>query len=523
MTRSLLISFTMAALCFLPIWSTSIDSYFYYDYPSKIYDHIFYLLILFWLLSLTAVIALIMRYSSNRFIFPLACFAAAATAAITLNTVRLELGLTGKVSMNVLLAFCLICVCLTAYFYVKCGQVFLRILRNCILIMSPFAFLMTGTMVWRIFERVESPSEHSKSISPMRTPVNGGNKSTPRILWMIFDELDIRFAFEHRDGLPLPHLDKLKNSSMYATNAYSAESDTLHSIPAMFSGLNLIKPVILGNQDLKFTINETQKSVTWKEIPSIFDKAKKMNLKTAILGNYHPYHKIFGNVVNYCLPSCIPEVSIWKKMTRYSRLILNTIFFDGIPLMRRSKLFSDDIKREIFIDVYQHMLDKAIPIISDPDYNLIFIHWTIPHAPGIYESSGKKFNPSYQANYFDNLVLVDETIGKIWDVSKDQGIWDSTIVIVTSDHWLRKIMLEADICTSLNAEIKDMICHPDYRVPLMIKMPHQQEQVLYTGPFRMYHIHDMLENMLKGNIRTSADLTGWMQLQEARFTTEGLF
>ena len=81
---------------------------------------------------------------------------------------------------------------------------------------------------------------------------------------------------------------------------------------------------------------------------------------------------------------------------------------------------------------------------------------------------------------------------------------------IKSKYWKRESLL------------KDVMCTDDFRVPLLVKMPHQKVPITYTGKFRMFHIHDMLDNIFDGTIQTSEDLTAWMKLQEPRFTLEGL-
>src|SRR5439155_4257338 len=57
---------------------------------------------------------------------------------------------------------------------------------------------------------------------------------TPRVILLVFDELDQRLAFDDRPaGLALPELDRLRTTALYAPHASPSGPQTDISMPAL--------------------------------------------------------------------------------------------------------------------------------------------------------------------------------------------------------------------------------------------------------------------------------------------------
>src|SRR5262249_49748159 len=62
-------------------------------------------------------------------------------------------------------------------------------------------------------------------------------KLARRVLWIIFDELDQRLAFDERPAsIALPELDRFRRQSVAASRAYSPSTKTFTSLPALITG-----------------------------------------------------------------------------------------------------------------------------------------------------------------------------------------------------------------------------------------------------------------------------------------------
>ena len=75
------------------------------------------------------------------------------------------------------------------------------------------------------------------------------------------------------------------------------------------------------------------------------------------------------------------------------------------------------------------------------NYNdFIFIHIPLPHAPWIYYNKNFdpiKFNQFEQVGYYENMNLTDLYLGQIIRYLERKDIFDSSTIILASDHGWR--------------------------------------------------------------------------------------
>src|SRR5262249_39109455 len=100
-------------------------------------------------------------------------------------------------------------------------------------------------------------------------------------------------------------------------------------------------------------------------------------------------------------------------------------------------------------------------------------------------------------DYWDNLVLLDQFVGSLRSAMESAGLWDSTAVLLSADHWNRaSILLDGKI---------------DHRVPFLLKMPGQRESIAFDRPFNTVLSHDLLEAYLHGEIADAPAAARWLQ------------
>ena len=115
----------------------------------------------------------------------------------------------------------------------------------------------------------------------------------------------------------------------------------------------------------------------------------------------------------------------------YGHENINTIFISG--KWGTNTLFTDSIQK---LDVYD-VSDAEVSIIGEKSVRYIsefgnerffaFIHFAEP------DSRGHVFGTE-SPEYFNSILALDNWLGKIMDELKSQGIEDSTIIYVTTDH-----------------------------------------------------------------------------------------
>ncbi|MFH4234125.1 hypothetical protein WAJ75_24275, partial [Acinetobacter baumannii] len=66
---------------------------------------------------------------------------------------------------------------------------------------------------------------------------------------------------------------------------------------------------------------------------------------------------------------------------------------------------------EFHLLIYQEVLKAAKQLIIDPSIDLAFVHFPVPHLPVIFSRQTGETTALGEGSYFDNLALVDRTVG----------------------------------------------------------------------------------------------------------------
>jgi hypothetical protein len=322
---------------------------------------------------------------------------------------------------------------------------------------------------------------------------------------MIFDEMDQRLAFiERPSGIELPELDRLRRQALYAQNSYPPAGFTLISLPALITGKLVSGAAPTRPNDLRLTF-EDNTSADWSKVPSVFASARELGFSTAVAGWYHPYCRIFGKDIDSCdwvpvIDQVNPvrgQMTVAKSMRLWARDALFTVPF----AFRIFKERYDSGRREDHIEEYKRVLKSATEICADAELNLIMLHFPVPHHPWIYDRRTGSFSVERTASYFDNLALADRTLGDVRRSLEARGLWDSSTVLVTSDHWWREAPLHDG--------------RRDHRVPFLLKLPGENEALTYAASFNTLLIHDLLIDVLASKITTPNAASRWLDLHRS--------
>ena len=140
------------------------------------------------------------------------------------------------------------------------------------------------------------------------------------------------------------------------------------------------------------------------------------------------------------------------------------------------------------------MLEEAEKFASDSRLGLVLIHMSIPHGPGVYDRQTKSLTDFNFKNdwYFDNLELSDRALGDIREAMEQEGQWDRSTVIVSSDHSLRPFIMSHP--------------HFDKRVPFLIKAANQREGLNTTKTFSALETYDLILDVLQGTATTAQQI-----------------
>jgi hypothetical protein len=321
---------------------------------------------------------------------------------------------------------------------------------------------------------------------PPAGPVREGQ---PRVVWIIFDEMDYRVVFDQRPaGLQLPEFDRLQGQSLFATGALSPADVTIMSMPALILGQRISAVSSKDTCDLAITLADTGATTTWTAQPSVFSEARKLGVNTALVGWYIPYDRMLGSSLNFCA---------WYSFPLYEPARAET--FKANMGRQISALSGQFHTRGLFIDMLRNGLQASLSLVTNSTYGLILLHLPAPHRPGVYLPNNGKFSvlgTSKVTGYFDNLVFADRELGALRRAMETAGEWDKTWLIVSADHSWRESYLYDN--------------KRDMRVPFLVKSPGTNEPMTYSQPFNTILTHNLILAILRGEVTNQQDTVRWL-------------
>jgi hypothetical protein len=326
-------------------------------------------------------------------------------------------------------------------------------------------------------------------------PRQASARTSPRIVWVIFDEWDQRLTFLNRNpSIQMPELDRFRLGSLYAANAYPPTSQTAWSLPVLTTGILAPHAEVDGPDELMLTLPETKKKIRWQDAPNIFAEARAAGYNVGVVGFYHPYCRIFNTSLSAC--------NSWPTALEYNSL--GTSFFEVIPNQLRSlvetdsrSLFGQSLAVRRHGEVQRESLALSEKLVSDPEMGMVFLHLAVPHAPYAYDRrTGQFTSHSPKTGYWDNLVLLDHIVGTLRADMERANLWDGTTVLLSADHFNRASPL-------LDGKI-------DHRVPFLLKLAGQHEGLTFDRPFNTYLTHDLIQAVMHGEVTDPGAAAEWL-------------
>lgn len=314
--------------------------------------------------------------------------------------------------------------------------------------------------------------------------------SHPRVVWIIFDELDYRLSFLDRPAnVPMHEFDRLRAHSLFAENAISPAPDTIPSVPMLLAG----KP--LETVDAQGPATLLLDGVPASSQPTIFSSVRAMGGNAAAIGWYIPYCRVFSRDLTACSSHDMGNELSETGSTFLSALSLQeqSLFSYGY----RSVL-GESPRAKYRVGVLHALHNDALRALVDPSLNLVFLHLPVPHAPYLYDRFSYQFPKRYLSagSYLDNLALADSFLGDFREAMTNAGLWDRTTVLVSSDHPNRM---------SMEVDGKE-----DPRVPFLLKLAGQSTGVDYEPMLPTIVSKSLIEAILDSRVITTEDAVKWL-------------
>ena len=359
-----------------------------------------------------------------------------------------------------------------------------------LLLLCPSALFNIGYSSWLCVHALASESDTAKT--SIATAAETSTAPTPqqRVLWLIFDELDLRLTFAERPpDIQLPEFDRFRAQAVHTTGAETISSSTLTAIPSLTLGYKVVRAWPKGRSRLRVgraEESEAGEGVVWGDVSTVFSEARLLGARTSILGIYHPYCRIFPHDYVECNAFSLGTIEV-ERSTSLSNAVIAQLFSLTPAHRRRGAIIT-----------YSRMLEVLKRTSADPEIDFLYSHVSVPHGPNIYDRRSEAFtmfNVS-KDGYFDNLVLTDIFLGEIRAAMEGAGLWESTAVFITSDHDWRHVYLYDGKRTRI--------------VPYLVKMPGQTDPLEYDEPFSPVISKDMVLAILKGDLRSPEAVVEWL-------------
>jgi Sulfatase len=339
--------------------------------------------------------------------------------------------------------------------------------------------------------------------------------SSPRIVWILMDELSYDQVFDHRQpDVVLPNFEDLARSSVSFSAIQPAGKWTEEVLPALLLG----KPVV----DLRKpyagppSYRSTPKGAwqRFNQYDTIFAEAQSLGWTSGIAGWYNPYCRLLPDVVNRCFwqysePGSFDLASSLKSTNSVTENIAAMAPFRGKiqALRHRPVLAANQLHRDDYISLMAH----ANELLNDSRIRFAFVHLPVPHPPGIYDRHSHIF--SNQGTYLDNLVLADQALGALRDVIQSTPAAANTTLIVSSDHSWRTFWWRGSGAWSAEAERITQGGKFDSRPVLMVHLPGSDSGQVIAKPVNVLVVHPILDGLLRGQIHTPSDLNNIVNRQ----------
>lgn len=379
-----------------------------------------------------------------------------------------------------------------------------------LLIASPFVAVTFAQGLWLLYQVNHKMEFADRPPAATRSGYNG-----PRVVWMVFDEMDQRQTFLHRDpSVQMPQFDRLRAESLFASNAYPPARATELSLPALLTGRLVKKATPLGANDLVLNFGEDKQQVRWSKQPTIFHAAHDLGMNAAMVGWWHPYCRIPGlaDTLVRChwqdggllLGEVRRDQGLWPSM-RDELLDIPTVTWElrqipGMPsagVRERAKELAD----------YEALAPHMVQDAADAAVSFVVLHIGIPHPHGIYDRRTGQFSTDESHGYLDNLALADRTLGEVRAAMEKAGVWDNSVVIASADHWWRSDFWSTHFGW---AEDDRRNIALDHRIPFLLKLPGSPQPRTYEPEFNTVLTHDLVLALLRGEVKDSAGAAAWL-------------
>jgi hypothetical protein len=329
-----------------------------------------------------------------------------------------------------------------------------------------------------------------------------------RVVWILFDELAFQQTYGHRDAhLPLPHLDALRQQSTLYTEVSPVGESTELVVPALLLGQQLSKVRYRFDNRLEIVPAGDSAWRPYSASRTLFAEARALGYQSGIVGWYNPYCSLLVGQWESCF-----WTSTWTSTAGHQGMSAEAGIFENLRSLvadytlrmvapqayKQRRLAAEAGVR---LSEYEALMEQARKLLSQPRFDFVFIHLSVPHPPAFYNRRTKEFGPG--GSYLDSLALMDLALEDLLDEMKSSLQWPQTSIVISGDHSYRVPLWRPRQTWTLEDE---RATHGvlDDRPLLLIHKAGQQLPETVNTPTPLMVVHSVLEEMLRQNLDTPA-------------------
>lgn len=535
--RDAAICLSLANLCFLNLWAKLESNYFDY-FRNAPRDPTAALSMLGAVIASISLVAgagwtavTLLRRSYRAVVLQIARLIFIGLLLIPVNLVRTQynlvslgdvvgfLGVAGAAVLGFVIAG------VSVWMMMRWTDTAVRIAQFLLLVLLPLLLITILQTAWLILRPLPASAFADR---PLASPVAPPRQAAPRIVWLVFDELDQHLTFLERPvPAQMPEMDRLRGEAIYASQAYRPGQDTLDAMPALIMNEMVGKTDVHPPDELWIRSISGSGPLRFGAQPNLFSEARQLGFNTAVVGWYHPYCRMFNDSLNACYWQ--PAGSQYVNEEPSRRFLENLQWIarkqiQALPLfwyfrLARYPPWSDAKSRERTrrqqIIEYTGIHKTALRAVVDRNLGLVLVHWPVPHLLGIYSRSEEALSARDGTGYIDNLDLVDRTVAEVRRTMEKAGVWENSTVLVTSDHPLR--LGGASVSgAGIDDELRVTGGKQCPWVPFLLKLANQRKGFTYDSPFSALLTHDLFLSILRGEVSSPDMAFRWLDRYRGR-------
>jgi hypothetical protein len=263
------------------------------------------------------------------------------------------------------------------------------------------------------------------------------------------------------------------------------------------------------NGELSYRENSQRRWIVYDPHLTLFGLAQRSGWGTGVDGWYNPYCRVFAPVLNACYWSA----GVVLPMENYGAAEDHSAPANAIAAPNQLLAALSNRTRtpeETHLLSYRDIMAHCQALIDDSRLRFIYLHLPVPHPPGIYDR--KLHTLRTGGNYLDNLVLADDTLGILLREINASPSGSQTTVIISSDHsWRTPIYRSRKDWSAEEERVSGG--RFDDRPVLLIHFPGQTSGSNISAALPELLEHDIIAEMLIGNVSTPGELAAYLQQQ----------